>query len=211
VPVQVQGISELRSALRSFAPDMEKNLNKQVRASLQPVVKNAKGYVVTPSLSHWVYKGGKSNKITKQTSSFRRGKFPLFNASIVKAGIVAVLSPTKKNRNGFVTNYSIQNRSAAGAIMETAGRKNPEGQPWRKGSASHKYSHSNNPHAGQRFISGQHGQLKGEGKQRGRLIYRAWDENQGRALGNIMKAVDATILQFGRRVDAASGFKDIAA
>jgi len=210
VPVQVQGINELRSALRHFAPDMEKNLNKEVRATLQPIVKEAKGYVRTPALSHWVFKG-KASGIRRETSVFRKGRFPLFNASAVRAGIVAVLTPTKRNRNGFVTAYSIQNRSAAGAIMETAGRKNPNGQPWKKNSASHKYSHSNNPGAGKHFIDSMGGEFKGQGKQRGRLIYRAWDENQGRALGQIMKAIDATIIQFGQRIDANKTFKDIAA
>lgn len=211
MPVQVQGISELRKALHSFAPDLEKNLNKEVRASLQPIVKQAKSYVVTPNLSHWVYKGGKSNKISKQTSMFRRGKFPLFNASLVKQGIVLSLKATKRNNKGFVTAYSIQNKTAAGAIMETAGRKNPAGQPWDKSNSSHNYSHSNNPRAGQRFITGQHGTMKGDGNQRGRLIYRAWAENQGRALGKVLQAVDATVLQFGRRIDANKAFKDIAA
>lgn len=210
MPVQVQGISELRKALHSFAPDLEKNLNKQVRASLQPIVKEARSYVVTPGLRNWIFHG-KSTGITKSTSMFRRGKFPLFNASQVKAGIVLSLKPTKRNNKGFVTAYSIQNKTAAGAIMETAGRKNPLGQPWNPENASHDYSHSNNPRAGQRFITGQHGTLKGDGKQRGRLIYRAWAENQGRALSKVLQAVDATVLQFGRRVDANKAFKDIAA
>lgn len=210
MPVQVQGISELRKALHSFAPDLEKNLNKQVRASLQPIVKEARSYVVTPSLRNWIFKG-KSTGITRSTSMFRRGKFPLFNASQVKAGIVLSLKATKRNSKGFVTAYSIQNKTAAGAIMETAGRKNPTGQPWNPENASHDYSHSNNPRAGQRFITGQHGTLKGDGKQRGRLIYRAWAENQGRALSKVLQAVDATVLQFGRRVDANKAFKDIAA
>jgi len=44
--------------------------------------------------------------------------------------------------------------------------------------------------------------LEGKGMMRGRVLYRAWDEDQGRAFGQVVKAVDATIVQFHARAKA---------
>lgn len=207
MPVEVQGVRELKRALGKYEPDLKKNLNAEVRSYLMPVVKTAKGYVpnARPGLSNW-FDSGKAGKITKKTSSFRRGKFPLFNASEVRSGIKAKLSPTKSNNNGFVTNYAIVNTTAAGAIYETAGRKHPAGQPWNKKSGSHNYSRSNNPEAGLHFINSM-ALMKGRDKMRGRLIYKAWAENEGKALKNVIRAVEKTTIQFHKRAEVRQGFE----
>jgi hypothetical protein len=142
-------------------------------------------------------------KISRGTSAFRVGVFPFFNPTEVKAGIRFSDKMSKTNRAGFVSVFSIKNSSRAGAIYETAGRANGgRAQPWvgRKGSASHKFSHSANPDAGQHFINAisNSGQMKGEGKRRGRLIYRAWNENQGRANAAVFKAIERTTERFNR-------------
>lgn len=100
---------------------------------------------------------------------------------------------------------SIQNKSRVGAIYEGAGRANPQGQPWvgPKGAAGHKYSHSNNPNAGKQFIENLP-PLVGSLKGRGRLIYRAWAANRGKAEGAVMKAIDQTTTQFRKNVLTAT-------
>ena len=207
MPVEVQGVRELKRALGKYEPDLKKALNAEVRSFLTPVVKTAKGYVPNnrSGLSNWFLKPS-VKKITKRTSSFRKGKFPLFNASEVRAGIKAKLSPTRANSQGFVTNYAIVNTSAAGAIYETAGRKNPGGQPWNPKSGSKGYSHSNNPDAGLHFINSM-SLMQGKDKMRGRLIYKAWAENQGKALKNVIRAVEKTSVQFHKRASVREGFK----
>jgi hypothetical protein len=52
--------------------------------------------------------------------------------------------------------------------------------------------------------------MLGNEKLRGRLIYRAWHENQGRALGYIMKALENTAVKSSRYVDAAKAFRKAA-
>jgi hypothetical protein len=203
LPVEIKGLAETLTAMRKFEPDLAKNLNKQVRAAMTPIQKQAQSYVPStlPGLSGWSIKTS-GNKITAQTSSFRRGKFPKFNASLVRRGITLYIGKTKPNNRGFVTFYSIRNNTAAGAIMETAGRKNPSGQPWNPKSKSHDYSHSLNPAAGLHFINSMGGSMQGTGSTRGRLIYRAVAEDHGRTLAKIMKAVDATLVVFKRRAEA---------
>lgn len=211
MPVEIKGAYELNKALAKFAPDLKKNLNKEVRSFLMPVVKEAKALAPTeiPGLSNWVYSQPKAKKITANTSMFRRGRFPRYNPSEVKAGIRAHIGASKENNKGFVALYRIENASAPGAIYETAGRKNPAGQPWNKRTSSHKYSHSNNPGAGLHF-NNSFPRLAGEGNMRGRLIYKAWADNQGRALGGVVKSIQRTQETFKVRLDAGAAFKKVA-
>jgi hypothetical protein len=204
MPVEVKGLDELLKALRQFEPDLAKNLNKQVRAAMTPVQKKAQGYVPDdlPGLSNWTF-AAKGKKINSETSAFRQaGHFPKFNASIVRRGIRIVIGKTKPNQKGFSTFYRISNLSSAGAIMETAGRANPAGQPWNTKSKSHRYSHSKNPEAGLHFINSMGGRMEGSGKRKGRLIYRAYNEDQGKATAQVMRALDMTIAVFHRRAEA---------
>jgi hypothetical protein len=193
VKVELLGDLEVRKALRAFTPDLEKALRKEIGAALRPVVREAKGFVPAESpMRGWA------------SRSFNQGSFPTFSSSVVKAGITYSSVPSKINKDGFRSMASVLNKSRAGSIYESAGRKNPQGQPWvgPKGPAGHKYSHSNNPQAGKQFIDNLP-PLVGSLKGRGRLIYRAWRNNQGKAEGAVNKAVDQALTQF--RARAASG------
>jgi len=210
MPVQVEGLINFRKSLRQIAPDLARQLDKDVKAVLQPIVNDARNLVPEelPGLSQWV--GG--NKLSKKTSSFRVGKFPIYNSRQVKAGIVASAKVGRPNSNGFAAVYTIRNNSAAGAIMETAGRKNPAGQPWvgRKGKAGHDYSHSNNPNAGLHFINSMSGRLVGNKSMRGRLIYRAWYENDRKTIAQIDASIMRTADIFAERIRAQSAFRTAA-
>lgn len=204
VKIEIRGNADLRKAMRRFTPDLEKALSKELREALLPVVRQAKGFVTSDSpMSGWA--GGNAKGITAKSSMFRIGQFPLYNSTIIKAGIAYRTTPSAINENGFSSMASIQNRSAAGAIYEGAGRANPQGQPWvgpKAGSRSNKVSKSNNPQAGRQFIENLP-PLVSSLKGRGRLIYRAWAANQGRAEGAAMKAIDKALTQF--RAEAAKG------
>jgi hypothetical protein len=201
MPVEVKGLDETLKALRHFEPDLAANLNKEVRAALAPVQKRARSYAKgeLPGLSNWVF----GNKISKKSSAFgvKNGQFPKYNATMVKRGIKIMIGETKPNNSGFVSFFRLSNTTAAGAIMETAGRKNPRGQQWKRNSTSKDQSHSDNPDAGLHFNNSL-GKMAGRDKMRGRLIYRAWEEDHGIANAKIIKAVERTIQQFHRRADA---------
>lgn len=187
--IEIQSNAQFRKALRRFAPDLEKILKKEMAAALRPVVRQARGFVPgSAPLSNW------------NGRSFSEGKFPIYNASTIKSNIGYTLSPSKPNKNGFTSMATVFNNSRAGAIYESAGRRNPQGQPWvgPKGPAGHKYSHSNNPKAGEQFIAAMP-ELTGSLKGRGRLIYRAWAENKGVAEGAVRKAISKAELQLVAR------------
>jgi hypothetical protein len=158
--VELRGNSDLRKALRQFAPDLDKELKLELRKAMQPVVRKARGYVEANPMSNW------------NASSSDTAKFPRYSASVVSKGIGFSTGVTKKNKNGFNGMAKIYNKTAAGAIYEQAGVKNPQGQPWvgPKGPAGKKYSHSNWKGAGQQFIENLPGGFEYEVMERGNTL-----------------------------------------
>lgn len=192
--IELLGNADLRKALRRFAPDLEKALRLEMKNALSPIAKQARGFVpATSPLSGWADR------------SFNSGSFPTYAASTVKSKIGYTTSVGKKNAKGFSSMASIYNNSRAGAIYEGAGRKNPYGQPWvgPKGPAGHKYSHSLNPRAGEQFINAMP-PLVGSLKGRGRLIFKAWYENKGKAEGAVMKAISTATRELNSRSNAGT-------
>jgi len=197
MPTEVVGALALRKALRQYAPDLATELRREVAAALKPVVATARGYAPSDSsiMSGW------------QRRSFSEAKFPMYDVSVVRKGIGYKTSPSRANSRGFSALASIENKSAIGAIIETAGRKNPNGQPWvgpnlYKGQK--RWSHSNNPGAGAQFIKNLgpiYGEKKasGIGDKRGRLIYRAWQEQNGKVIASYFKAVQNVTDKFNKR------------
>lgn len=195
MPTEVVGAVALKKALNKYAPDLAKELTRELGAVLKPIVNEARSFVpVASPMSGW-----------SEVSS-PRGRFPKYNASEIRKGIIYKTTPSKLNRAGFVNNIRIQNKSMIGAIYETAGRKNGQGQDWvgpKAGGASKGVSRSNNPYAGNQFISNL-GQLygpvrKGDHRMMGRLIFRAWANTQGRANASVFKAIENTTTKFNRR------------
>jgi hypothetical protein len=192
---EVVGAVALRKALNKYAPDLAKELTRELGAVLKPIVGQARSYVPLQSpMSGW---GNTYNQT---------GKFPKYNALEIRKGIIYKTTPSKPNRAGFVNNIRIQNKSMVGAIYETAGRKNGQGQDWvgpSAGGASKGVSRSVNPYAGNQFISNL-GQLYGskrgtDHRMMGRLIFRAWANTQGKANASVFKAIENTTTKFNNR------------
>lgn len=188
VIVEIRGNTDLRKALRRFAPDLEKTLKKELGAALRPVVRQAKGFVPSESpMSGWAPR------------SFSEARFPFYSATEIKRGITYTTSVGKVNKNGFSSMASIKNKSAVGAIYEGAGRLGP--QRWvgpKAGGKSKGVSRSSNPDAGRQFLENLP-PLTSSLKGSGRLIYRAWAANRGLAEGAAMRAIDKALTQFRTR------------
>ena len=161
MPASVKGGIKLRKALRAFAPDLAKETQKEIAGALKPITKTAKGYFPDDGqvLSGWLAREGSQSR------------FPSYNARIVKAGVGYKTSPSKPNRRGFRSLARVFNKSAAGAIYETMGRKSPS-SPFVQNQSS-KYGSS----------------MKGDGKMEGRALFRAYEENNGKARDAVLKAI----------------------
>jgi hypothetical protein len=161
MPASVKGAVALRKSLRAFAPDLAKETQKEVAGALKPITKTAKGYFPDDGqvLSGW---------LARENSQSR---FPSYNARIVKAGVGYKTSPSKPNRRGFRSLARVFNKSAAGAIYETMGRKTPS-SPFVQ-NQNNKYGSS----------------MKGDGKMEGRALFRAYEENNGKARDAVLNAI----------------------
>jgi hypothetical protein len=162
MPVAVKGGLALRKALKDYTPDLAKQLPKEMAVALKPVVKTARGYAPSESqiLSGW------------KPRSMGEGRFPTYNASLVKRGIGYKTTPSKPNKRGFRSLARLFNKTAAGAIYETAGRKTPD---------SNFVKNLNNKYASV---------MKGNAKMEGRVLYRAYEEDQGKAQNGVLKAIE---------------------
>jgi len=195
MPTEVSGALELRKALRKVEPTLAKETEKEIRNLLKVVAVKARGFVPSDApLSGW----GNAVGVWENR---------VFRSSDVKRGIGYSTAPSKPNKRGFRSIATIFNKSAAGAIYETAGRKNPQGQPTQESTrgvfssyvdTSSKVNKSANPNAGRQFIDAlpplvdsQQRSAAGRRtrKTKGRLLFRAWAEDQGKTNAAVLKAI----------------------
>ena len=212
MPVELDNAVALSKALKNYAPDLAKETQKEIAGHLRKVVNQARGFVPAQSpLSGW----------GNQTGIW---EYRAFNAGLMKAGIGYSTTPTKPNKRGFRSLATIFNKSAAGAIYETAGRKNPQGMPpaqrvkkYRNGQFIQEWqtdktvNKSANPNAGRQFINSlpplvdsQQSNSAGRRtrKTKGRLMFRAWAQDQGRTTAAVVKAIQNANMTFVKKSDA---------
>jgi hypothetical protein len=212
MPVELDNAVALSKALKNYAPDLAKETQKEIAGHLRKVVNQARGFVPAQSpLSGW----------GNQTGIW---EYRAFNAGIMKRGIGYSTTPTKPNKRGFRSLATIFNKSAAGAIYETAGRKNPQGMPpaqrvkkyrggvfiqeWQTDKTVNK---SANPNAGRQFINSlpplvdsQQSNSAGRRtrKTKGRLMFRAWAQDQGKTTAAVVKAIQNANMTVVKKSDA---------
>jgi hypothetical protein len=206
MPVVVSGVKQLQKAMKNVDPELNKEMRMEIKTAMLPIRNTARGYLPGNGqmLSGWTKNYG------SDILNYR--PFPKYDQSVAQKGIVYREGQNKKNNSGFRAIFYIANTSAAGAIYETAGRKNPQGQPWggKKLRGSHAFSNSNNPNAGKQFINSLGGDLVGIEKQRGRALYRAWAEDQGRVYPLVVKAIERVATRFNRETELIAAFKKAA-
>lgn len=189
MPTEVKGVVEARKILRKLAPETLKAYNAQIAAPLKEITNAARSDVpgTIDNLSRFTYPG-----YERKSRTGRNRAFPSFEANVVRRGLTYSLAKSRSNRTGWSSLVSLLNKSAAGAIIETAGRQN------RYGSSQSK---SNNPDAGRWFIENLNngiGNLEQTGrtaKTSGRLVGRNLVEDQGKAKATILKVLDQVAAQ----------------
>jgi hypothetical protein len=168
MPTSVQGASNLRKALKDFTPDLAKETTKEIGNFLKPVVKNARGFIPANSQvpSGWL--------VGNQKGKWER---VAFESGVAKRGISYKTTPSKANRSGFKALVSILNKTGAGAIYETAGRKTSGG--------------NFSPRLGGQINSAPQ-------KMQGRAMFRAYAEDQGKAKGAVLQAIFKSADKFNK-------------
>lgn len=197
----VEGLDETLAALREFYPHTYRQMNKEIRPVMRGLVRQAQTYVPDsiPHLSHWSYQNKSGNQPKSIIGKDRA--FPRYNPEEVRRGIKYTTGRSRANAKGWVSIYTLWNKSPVGAIIETAGRVHPWGNP--KGQ-------SNNPNAGVAFINaisssiGKIYKVGTSNDQRGRLIFQAVSKDAGKAQRAILAAINKAKLSTQDRIDRAA-------
>jgi hypothetical protein len=154
--------------MKRFSPDLDKETRDEMVGFLKPLVKKAKGFMPSNGDMPSGFVGNSEG-----------GGFPKYDAGTARRGVGYKLTPTKPNRQGWVQTVSIHNKTAGGAIYETAGRKSGMGG---------------------RFTPRLSGQLAGSGKMAGRSMFKAYKEDEGKAKAGVIKALEKAAAKFNERV-----------
>lgn len=207
MPVVVQGVDDLKRALKKFAPDLRDEMDATIKAELAMVRDAARAKVPgNPPGGLYNWARPKSTEDVVSRTSKTRG-FPIYNASVVRRGLVYRTGTQRFNPNGFATLFSLWNSSDVGAIIEVAGRKNAYGRPQmgnRGSKSTQEFGRSNNPDAGRRFVGALNGvgAIKGydqNPKHRGRLLYSVYADRDGKTVDAVFKAIELAKRKFNAR------------
>ena len=197
MPVEVKGVVALRKALNAYAPDLAKQLTAEITVSLKVIQKSARGFVPNQApggLYNWQFNADR--KITARSSMFNtfntKGRvrfFPLYNATEIKRGIVYRTGYGKPNSKGFRSLFRVKNMNAAGAIYETAGRASDGKTP-----------------QGERFVQQGpiYGRKRDNSDMRGRVLFRAYEQDEGKQTAAIFAAIDKAKVNFDKRATVSS-------
>ena len=173
MPVKLQGADALRKALKAFEPNLAKAMTDEISSFLKPVARQARGYM--PGNAE-VPSGWLQRKNAKGRWATR-----FYDQAIAKRGITYRSFNQRRNRSGFIGLASLFNRSAGGAIYETAGRKS--------GVVGN-------------FTPRLGGKLTGDKqKMTGRAMFRAFEEDKGKAVDGVVKAIEKAANKFDAMKD----------
>lgn len=202
--MELQGIDSTIAAIERFAPDLKRELDKEVKGVVSRIVQEARDYLpfdIHPS--GWSKEMKFSNFIGPlQKGKSRTSGFSTYDVAKAKTGIKAVSPTTRRERTGFRNAYGVIQRDKAGAIFETAGRGSGASR------ARTRASNSTNPIASEQFIKtvekyyGVLPTARGEGNDKGRALIKATDNNRKNAQGRIFSAIKSAESKAQARMDA---------
>ena len=192
MPVVVNGVREFLKAIDQLDDDMFANVKASLKTPMIKVANRSKAEFPSNQnvLSGWLKQA--------EPREGQRRPFPAYDQATARQGIKYKLGPNKKNRSGYSVYNYVSNESAAGAIYETAGRKTTGSQ-----------GASLNPDAGVQFIQAlpnvvdatMAGSVGRRGrKNKGRVIYKVWKEEQGEVYANLKKALDDAIFAYYKKM-----------
>jgi len=165
MPVKLQGATALRKALAIVEPTLAKETSQEIASFLKPVVRQARGFMPNNDEvpSGWL----------KRPNAGGRWATRSYDAQEARKGVTFKSSPSKPNRQGFAALASLLNKpvnkNVGGLIYETAGRK--------AGVTGN-------------FTPKLGGTLTGKGqKMTGRAMFKAFEEDRGKAQDGVVKAI----------------------
>jgi len=184
MPVVVTGVKQLQKAMKDVDKDLNKEMSKNIKQAMLIVRDRAQSYL---PLQNEVLSGWGKGTASIQTIIDPNRLFPPYDYALAKSKVAYSAGQNKANDKGFKAAFYVYNNSRSGAIFETAGRI---GRP--------RGNKSLNPNAPMQFNAAAEmlSSMKGQGKQRGRIIYRAWDETKDVIIPRVVNAIDTVAKKF---------------
>ena len=184
MPVVVNGVKQLQKALQDVDKNLNKEMSRNIKQAMLIVRDKARGYLPAQNevLSGW----GKATA-SLETIKEPNKLFPPYDYAFARTKVQYSAAQNKRNDKGFRAAFYVYNNSRSGAIFETAGRLNKP-----------RNNRSLNPNAPAQFNSAVEmlSSMKGQGMQKGRVIYRAWDETKSQVIPVVVKAIDTVAVKF---------------
>lgn len=172
----LDGIEETLTALKGFDKTAVKNFNAVINSVLGDAERAARGFVKPdPPMRGW-----KTTEPLRPKKTTRGGAgWPPYNQGVIQQGIRKTRAQGKVRKDYTTSAGALINESAAGAIIEVAGRK------------------SGGTGSGIQFITN----LTDEIKNPSRLIWRAVDERKRSAQVKTLAALDEAKAILQRNLD----------
>ena len=226
MPTEVVGAIALKKALREFTPDLAKETQKELGAILKPITTRAKGFIPsTAPLSGWAnsnQKGSWGNRVWSSSEAKRGIGYKTTPSKPNRSGFRSLVRIQNASVSGAIYETAgrknPQGRPQAKLREVRIPSSNPDiGEHRYTTSTGKGYGKSNNPYAGQQFIEAMGGQItnayvRKEGasgrssqKMKGRAIFRAFAEDQGKATAAVIKAIEKSKINFEKVVAKGSG------
>jgi hypothetical protein len=185
MPVNVSGVKQLQKAMRDVEPALNKQMSADIKTVMLTVRDKARGYL---PLQNEVLSGWGKPTASIATATYRA--FPAYDYALAKSKVAYSAGENKRNRSGYRAAFYVYNNSAPGAIFETAGRRNNPKGPG-----------SLNPNASPEFNAAAEmlSSMKGYDKQRGRVIFRAWDETKNKVIPQVVKSINTVATNFNNK------------
>jgi len=213
MPASVKGAVELRKALKQFSPDLAKETQKEIGAILKPITAKARGFIPSQTpLSGWANSNQKGawERLTWSSSQAKRGiGYKTTPSKPNRSGFRSLARIVNASPSGSIYEtagrLNPQGRPQAKMREVRIPSSNPAiGEHRYMTSTGKDYGKSNNPNAGRQFIDALNdtGKIvnayqRGEGqagratrKMKGRAIFRAWADDQGKATAAVIKAIE---------------------
>ena len=100
MPVVIEGVVGLKKALRQLAPDIKKEMDKEIREALKPIIKDARSKVpgtAPGGLINWNDPG-----YERKPRGGRKSAFPSYDQTIIRRGLTYSVANSRMKNSGFV-------------------------------------------------------------------------------------------------------------
>lgn len=228
MPTEVKGAVALRKALREFTPDLAKETQKELRVILKPITTRARGFIPsTAPLSGWAnsnQKGAWSNRVWSSSEAKSGIGYKTTPSKPNRSGFRSLVRIQNASVSGAIyetagrKNPQGRPQARMREVVIPTMRQDVGASEQRYMTSTGKgYGKSNNPNAGRQFIDAMGGQItnayvRKEGavgrasqKMKGRAIFRAFAEDQGKTTAAVIKAIEKSKINFEKVVAKGSG------